>query len=316
MPLVSCRGKQSPTSSFFHPAMDRRNRDIERVGQCSSRLIGNRTKACERDCHGSIEGVRTLGRRRGSSGSKFDSDSVKPGCFAIFANRYDRIVDSLNRCVEAPAGRSCLSVVGDALSDLAGHVGGVRRCFEASGIHPTQYFACNDATPAHVKLNELEATAHTLSEPSPHVLIELGVRVLDPSTRLELETSPCHDHQCIPLEHQTSSVGVVDQITSVVLTARMASALPVVDGAEFEDLVEEARSAVAARRLRTDLPPPADRERIRRESGISARRCAVALGVTTSAFLKWEQGKATPEPSRAARYQRLLAALLDVIDSA
>jgi len=60
-------------------------------------------------------------------------------------------------------------------------------------------------------------------------------------------------------------------------------------------------------RTRMELPPAAERRRIRKAAGISLRDVAAACGVSHTAVATWERG-ATPRDSRGA-YVRLLGEL-------
>ena len=57
------------------------------------------------------------------------------------------------------------------------------------------------------------------------------------------------------------------------------------------------------------LPPPAERVRIRRQSGASLRDFAKELGVSPMTVGRWESGQVRPHLDQAAAYARLLAAV-------
>ncbi|MEU5298593.1 telomere-associated protein Tap [Streptomyces umbrinus] len=54
------------------------------------------------------------------------------------------------------------------------------------------------------------------------------------------------------------------------------------------------------------LPPPAERARLRGAAGITQARMAKALGVTEQTVKNWENGRSDPKPPRLEAYQRLL----------
>ena len=62
------------------------------------------------------------------------------------------------------------------------------------------------------------------------------------------------------------------------------------------------------------LPPPAERRRIRLESGASLRLMGDELGVSQTAVHNWEKGIDNPSPANAARYRRLLDQLAEVAE--
>ncbi|MEH6376242.1 helix-turn-helix domain-containing protein [Streptomyces sp. KLMMK] len=55
------------------------------------------------------------------------------------------------------------------------------------------------------------------------------------------------------------------------------------------------------------LPPPAERARLREAAGITQARLAQALKSTTQTVKNWENGRSEPKPPRLEAYQRLLA---------
>ncbi|WP_345025505.1 helix-turn-helix domain-containing protein, partial [Streptomyces sedi] len=54
------------------------------------------------------------------------------------------------------------------------------------------------------------------------------------------------------------------------------------------------------------LPPPAERARLREAAGITQARLAVALRTSTQTVKNWENGRSEPKPPRLDAYQRLL----------
>ncbi|MFC0602320.1 telomere-associated protein Tap [Streptomyces palmae] len=54
------------------------------------------------------------------------------------------------------------------------------------------------------------------------------------------------------------------------------------------------------------LPPPAERARLREAAGITQARLATALKTTTQTVKNWENGRSEPRPPRLEAYQRLL----------
>ncbi len=54
------------------------------------------------------------------------------------------------------------------------------------------------------------------------------------------------------------------------------------------------------------LPPPAERARLREAAGITQARLAVALKTSTQSIKNWENGRSEPKPPRLDAYQRLL----------
>jgi DNA-binding transcriptional regulator YiaG len=62
-----------------------------------------------------------------------------------------------------------------------------------------------------------------------------------------------------------------------------------------------------ARRIRAaQLPPPAERARIRHQARIPLREFAQALGVTPTTVYRWELGEANPTTDHAIAYADLL----------
>lgn len=58
-----------------------------------------------------------------------------------------------------------------------------------------------------------------------------------------------------------------------------------------------------------DLPPPAERKRLREAAGLSQTQIATALGTRREAVGNWEGGKTEPRPPQRAAYVRLLEGL-------
>ncbi|MFD4392628.1 telomere-associated protein Tap [Streptomyces sp. NPDC058495] len=54
------------------------------------------------------------------------------------------------------------------------------------------------------------------------------------------------------------------------------------------------------------LPPPAERARLREAAGITQARLATALQTTTQTVKNWENGRTEPKPPRLEAYQRIL----------
>jgi DNA-binding XRE family transcriptional regulator len=62
------------------------------------------------------------------------------------------------------------------------------------------------------------------------------------------------------------------------------------------------------------LPPLAERRRIRIQSGASLRRMGEELGVSQTAVHHWENGVDNPSLENAVKYRRLLDQLAELID--
>ena len=58
-----------------------------------------------------------------------------------------------------------------------------------------------------------------------------------------------------------------------------------------------------------DLPPPAERKRLREAAGLSQTQIATALGTRREAVGNWESGRTEPRPPQRAAYTRLLEGL-------
>jgi len=54
------------------------------------------------------------------------------------------------------------------------------------------------------------------------------------------------------------------------------------------------------------LPPPGERQRIRREAGVTLEALANELGVTPNTAWRWEHGYMRPSLDHAAAYRALL----------
>ncbi|MEV5446243.1 helix-turn-helix transcriptional regulator, partial [Streptomyces sp. NPDC052644] len=54
------------------------------------------------------------------------------------------------------------------------------------------------------------------------------------------------------------------------------------------------------------LPPPAERARLREAAGVTQARLAQALKSTTQTVKNWENGRSEPRPPRLQAYLRLL----------
>ncbi|MFD6184875.1 telomere-associated protein Tap [Streptomyces goshikiensis] len=55
-----------------------------------------------------------------------------------------------------------------------------------------------------------------------------------------------------------------------------------------------------------EMPPPAERARLRETAGVTQARLAQALQTTTQSVKNWESGRSEPRPPRRQAYQRLL----------
>ncbi|MDX3069013.1 helix-turn-helix transcriptional regulator, partial [Streptomyces sp. ND04-05B] len=58
-----------------------------------------------------------------------------------------------------------------------------------------------------------------------------------------------------------------------------------------------------------DLPPPAERKRLREAAGLSQTQVATATGTRREAVGNWESGRTEPRPPQRAAYARLLEGL-------
>jgi len=77
----------------------------------------------------------------------------------------------------------------------------------------------------------------------------------------------------------------------------------------------EAGASPLAELLRAaQLPPVAERRRIRKESGVSLRRMAEELGVTTPTVHNWENDGDGPSLENAVKYRKLLDQLAAIVE--
>ncbi|MET7305358.1 helix-turn-helix domain-containing protein, partial [Embleya sp. NPDC005575] len=60
-----------------------------------------------------------------------------------------------------------------------------------------------------------------------------------------------------------------------------------------------------------DLPPPAERTRLRKAAGFTQQQVADALGVTRVTVVGWEAGRTEPRPPQRPAYARLLEGLAE-----
>lgn len=65
-------------------------------------------------------------------------------------------------------------------------------------------------------------------------------------------------------------------------------------------------SVDALLREEPQLPPPAERARLREAAGVTQSRLAQALKTTLQTVKNWENGRSEPRPPRLVAYQRLL----------
>lgn len=78
---------------------------------------------------------------------------------------------------------------------------------------------------------------------------------------------------------------------------------------------QDARPPLPQRVSAAKLPPPEERARIRKESGVSLRDLAKELGVSPMTVGRWESGQVRPRLDQAAAYARLLAAVAEAASS-
>lgn len=71
-----------------------------------------------------------------------------------------------------------------------------------------------------------------------------------------------------------------------------------------EDELIEAVDALLAGE--PEMPPPAERARLRKAAGITQARLAEVLQTTTQSVKNWESGRSEPRPPRRKAYLRLL----------
>jgi DNA-binding transcriptional regulator YiaG len=77
-----------------------------------------------------------------------------------------------------------------------------------------------------------------------------------------------------------------------------------------DDMIE-ALDALLSSVQKTDLPPPADRARIRKAAGVSQEAFGKVLGVTRLTISMWEQGKTEPSGKNRQEYIRALQHIAD-----
>jgi len=70
--------------------------------------------------------------------------------------------------------------------------------------------------------------------------------------------------------------------------------------------MSEASDAIVALVRAAQLPPPAERRRIREAAGLSLDRMGKALGVTGPTVWNWENEKDGPSLENAVKYRQLL----------
>ena len=73
------------------------------------------------------------------------------------------------------------------------------------------------------------------------------------------------------------------------------------------NIAQDARPPLPQRVSAARLPSPAERARIRKQSGATLKDFADELGVTPMTVLRWEEGQVRPRLDQAAAYARLLA---------
>jgi DNA-binding XRE family transcriptional regulator len=61
------------------------------------------------------------------------------------------------------------------------------------------------------------------------------------------------------------------------------------------------------------LPPPAVRRGLRQMAGLTIREAAATVGVSHTAFLKWENGTMRPRRQHAVAYRRFLESLREAL---
>jgi DNA-binding XRE family transcriptional regulator len=75
----------------------------------------------------------------------------------------------------------------------------------------------------------------------------------------------------------------------------------------MESNLESLRRVIHQRRIRSCLPPPSKRRRIRERAGVSQEELAQVLGVSKVAISRWETGTRTPRATELCeRYARAL----------
>ncbi|MFJ9473068.1 telomere-associated protein Tap [Streptomyces caniferus] len=76
-----------------------------------------------------------------------------------------------------------------------------------------------------------------------------------------------------------------------------------------EEALFSAVDALLEQVAQDDLPPPAERKRLREAAGLSQAQIATALGARREAVGNWEAGRTEPRPPKRAAYARLLEGL-------
>jgi DNA-binding transcriptional regulator YiaG len=80
---------------------------------------------------------------------------------------------------------------------------------------------------------------------------------------------------------------------------------------EGVDMITEKIHALMRPAKQSDLPPPADRARIRKASGISQTDFGEAIEVSRLTVSMWEQGKTEPQGENRRKYMTALRAIVD-----
>ncbi|WP_439678200.1 telomere-associated protein Tap [Embleya sp. MST-111070] len=78
-----------------------------------------------------------------------------------------------------------------------------------------------------------------------------------------------------------------------------------------DETLFEAVDALLAQVAQGDLPPPAERSRLRTAAGLTQQRVADALGVRRDTIVSWEAGRTEPRPPQRQAYARLLRGLAE-----
>ncbi|MEU9502442.1 helix-turn-helix transcriptional regulator [Streptomyces sp. NPDC048196] len=79
----------------------------------------------------------------------------------------------------------------------------------------------------------------------------------------------------------------------------------------MENQLFNAVDALLQQVAQDDLPPPAERKRLREAAGLSQAQIATALNARREAVSNWELGKTEPRPPKRAAYARLLEGLAE-----
>ncbi|MGK5632881.1 helix-turn-helix transcriptional regulator, partial [Streptomyces sp. URMC 123] len=77
----------------------------------------------------------------------------------------------------------------------------------------------------------------------------------------------------------------------------------------MSELFDAVDALIAAQ---SPLPPPAERERLRKAHGLSQEQVAQALKVRRTTVMSWENGKTEPRPPQREAYARLLGKLAEL----